>query len=401
MISSSLNELSHKGCARDGNRCWLESKQFQGFVHTFTITNSFFPWKFLSSSFSFHILSHFPFWKNVCAFAFFLDFLPAYFCSFCFLDLFLILVTFFHWSTGKVTVVFVTSWIIFSFLSFFPSFLSLVKGINSSLETIHFPDRAKTKKSVRENNLSVNCQVTVHSHQFFSYIFLSLCCLPFFPFQSTLFNLPILIFSKFFNRCSIDPYIFANFETEDGGKSVSAKFRAFKFPDTNYVLFVGTVNVCIKSCLPVNCGEGIFGYGKRRRRRGVDPRTSQLDGPTTLPQDPSKVFEAELSTFINVGYDSDLKSLPLQSKRDKLYQPVVTDTKVTYEIPSSHSSSSRNSKQYKNKQGKNNSTSLTTDPFIVSSIILFSFIVTVFVTESNLIRKYWIDFIIILILFMI
>ena len=53
------------------------------------------------------------------------------------------------------------------------------------------------------------------------------------------------------NGCSIDPYIFANFETEDQGKSLSAKFRAFKFPDTNYVLFVGTINICVKSCIPV------------------------------------------------------------------------------------------------------------------------------------------------------
>ena len=149
-----------------------------------------------------------------------------------------------------------------------------------------------------------------------------------------------------FYSCSIDPYIFANFESNDGGKSVSAKFRAFKFPDTNYVLFVGTVNVCIKSCLPVNCGEGIFGYGKRRRRNAP-----KYDGPQL--NDPSKVFEAELSTFINVGYDSDLKSLSLHSKRDNLYQPVVTDTKVTYEVPSPSLSSSsdrhRHSKQYKKK----------------------------------------------------
>ncbi|CAG2178058.1 unnamed protein product, partial [Oppiella nova] len=50
------------------------------------------------------------------------------------------------------------------------------------------------------------------------------------------------------NGCSIDPYIFGNFETLDGGDSLSAKFRAFKFPESNYVKFVGTVNVCINEC---------------------------------------------------------------------------------------------------------------------------------------------------------
>lgn len=98
------------------------------------------------------------------------------------------------------------------------------------------------------------------------------------------------------NGCSIDPYIFSNFETEDDGKSLSAKFRAFKFPDSNYVLFVGTVNVCLKSCLGVQCGEGQIGYG--RKRRSYDP----------LPTDPNKVFEAELTAVVRVGYNNQQKA---------------------------------------------------------------------------------------------
>jgi hypothetical protein len=103
------------------------------------------------------------------------------------------------------------------------------------------------------------------------------------------------------NGCSIDPYIFANFETQDEGKSLSAKFRAFKFPESNYVLFVGTVNVCLKSCLGVQCGEGQVGYG--RRKRSYDP----------LPFDPNKVFEAELTAFIRVG-DSERHKSSLSSQ---------------------------------------------------------------------------------------
>lgn len=45
--------------------------------------------------------------------------------------------------------------------------------------------------------------------------------------------------------CSIDPYIFGNFMSNDNSKSILAKFRAFRFPGSNYVLFVATVNVCI------------------------------------------------------------------------------------------------------------------------------------------------------------
>lgn len=62
------------------------------------------------------------------------------------------------------------------------------------------------------------------------------------------------------NACSIDTYIFGNFENNPEDQSLRAKFRAFKFPDSNYVRFVGTVNVCIKQCPKVDC------QGKRKRR---------------------------------------------------------------------------------------------------------------------------------------
>lgn len=191
-------------------------------------------------------------------------------------------------------------------------------------------------------------------------------------------------------RCSIDPYIFANFESEDAGKSISAKFRAFKFPDTNYVLFVGTVNVCIKSCLPVNCGEGIFGYGKRRRRQTSSVNYSASD---KLNADPRKVFEAELSTFINVGYDTDIKTLSnlASAKRDDLYQLDTTniDSKVTFEVPdklyqqspSLSASKSRNGKNFKSDSKNQSTNNLIVDPINVSIIVLISFAMTIFITE--------------------
>jgi len=45
----------------------------------------------------------------------------------------------------------------------------------------------------------------------------------------------------------VDSYLFENFVTKDGDV-LEAKFKAFKFPDTNYVLFRGTINVCLNSC---------------------------------------------------------------------------------------------------------------------------------------------------------
>lgn len=48
-------------------------------------------------------------------------------------------------------------------------------------------------------------------------------------------------------RCSVDPYLFENFNTVDGD-FLTAKFRAFKFPESTYVQFRGTVNVCLDKC---------------------------------------------------------------------------------------------------------------------------------------------------------
>lgn len=54
-----------------------------------------------------------------------------------------------------------------------------------------------------------------------------------------------------FNGCSVDPYLFDNFNTVDGDL-LSAKFRAFKFPESTYVQFRGTVNVCLDRCIGVS-----------------------------------------------------------------------------------------------------------------------------------------------------
>lgn len=52
-------------------------------------------------------------------------------------------------------------------------------------------------------------------------------------------------------RCSVDPYLFENFETTNG-HYLSAKFRAFKFPESSYVQFHGTVSVCVGKCRGVS-----------------------------------------------------------------------------------------------------------------------------------------------------
>ncbi|XP_063631551.1 uncharacterized protein LOC134802778 [Cydia splendana] len=91
-----------------------------------------------------------------------------------------------------------------------------------------------------------------------------------------------------FNGCSVDPYLFDNFITTDDGM-LSAKFRAFKFPDTSYVQFKGTVTVCLDKCQGVQCTNGVTGYGRRRR--------SIASGDNS-----NKVYEVSLTTFIKVDW---------------------------------------------------------------------------------------------------
>jgi len=93
---------------------------------------------------------------------------------------------------------------------------------------------------------------------------------------------PILV-----NGCSVDPYLFENFASVDGD-FLKAKFRAFKFPESNYVLFKGTVNVCLDTCKGVQCSNGQLGFGRRRR------------DISAISPDPNKVYEISTSTVIRL-----------------------------------------------------------------------------------------------------
>ncbi|XP_060536055.1 uncharacterized protein LOC132708006 [Cylas formicarius] len=95
-----------------------------------------------------------------------------------------------------------------------------------------------------------------------------------------------------YNGCSVDPYLFENFNTVDGDNLV-AKFRAFKFPESSYVQFKGTVNVCLDTCKGVECSDGSTGYGRRKR------------AISSLPPDPNKIFEITITSFIKVNYEDD------------------------------------------------------------------------------------------------
>lgn len=84
--------------------------------------------------------------------------------------------------------------------------------------------------------------------------------------------------------CTVDPYLFENFNTIDGD-ILSAKFKAFKFPDSSYVQFRATVNVCLDKCLGTQCSNNQVGYGRRKREISAA----------------NKVYEISLAMFLQVS----------------------------------------------------------------------------------------------------
>ncbi|XP_063614353.1 uncharacterized protein LOC134787506, partial [Penaeus indicus] len=118
-----------------------------------------------------------------------------------------------------------------------------------------------------------------------------------------------------FNGCSVDPILFDNFITTSGD-SVSAKFRAFKFPETSYVLFRGTVDVCLDKCQGIACSNGQLGYG--RRRRDIDSQSS----------DPNKIFELTMMAYLKVGdyfNETSGEDTPFKTLRESVEESLILE----------------------------------------------------------------------------
>jgi len=91
----------------------------------------------------------------------------------------------------------------------------------------------------------------------------------------------------------VDPYLFENFNTVDGD-TLTARFKAFKFPETNYVLFRGTIDVCLDKCSGVECSNDQIAYGRRRRSLGgssASSSSSSLDRK-------DRIFEVSMTTLV-------------------------------------------------------------------------------------------------------
>jgi len=119
------------------------------------------------------------------------------------------------------------------------------------------------------------------------------------------------------NGCSVDPYLFENFNTLDGDR-LTAKFKAFKFPETNFVLFRGTIDVCLDTCLGVECSNGQLGFG--RKRRDVTPETD-----SNWRKD--RVFEVSMTTVVKLDEQTNIKKdlLASSASSDMDTQPLLAN----------------------------------------------------------------------------
>jgi len=94
------------------------------------------------------------------------------------------------------------------------------------------------------------------------------------------------------NGCTIDPYLFENFLTDDGNL-IRAKFKAFKFPESNFVRFEGVVNVCLDTCPGVECSNGQIGFGRKKRNVPSEDVEAQ------------RIYEVSMSTIVKVAEEED------------------------------------------------------------------------------------------------
>lgn len=117
----------------------------------------------------------------------------------------------------------------------------------------------------------------------------------------------------FVSSCSVDPYLFENFRT-DNGDQLSAKFRAFKFPDSSYVQFKVVVNVCLDKCDGTECSNGQIGYGRRRR---------EIRGANT-----KNLYEIHMSTFIKVDYESDADKTTVRDTDESINKLKLANQKL-------------------------------------------------------------------------
>ena len=104
--------------------------------------------------------------------------------------------------------------------------------------------------------------------------------------------------------CPTDPIIFPGLQLLPNKRDLQGSFEAFKFSDTSIVRFQVNVQFCVEQCNPVQCGEGLESFG--RRRREADSTTgSPITTKVPEPYASRLVFDRNLGQEVISG-DSQL-----------------------------------------------------------------------------------------------
>lgn len=114
--------------------------------------------------------------------------------------------------------------------------------------------------------------------------------------------------------CPTDPIIFPGLEKVPGSEDLQGSFEAFKFSDTSVVKFQVNVAFCVGGCNPVNCGDGLVSYGRKKRESEA---VSYMVRRDTAVESSSLVYDVDL------GQEILISSTPLSKE---IY--VETGTKV-------------------------------------------------------------------------
>ncbi|CAK9252583.1 unnamed protein product [Sphagnum jensenii] len=85
------------------------------------------------------------------------------------------------------------------------------------------------------------------------------------------------------NQCPTDPSVFPALKLDfRDKKSLYSTFKAFRFPSTGVVNFEVQVRYCHDYCEPAKCGNGIFSYGRRRKRNILEDDSIEYINATQL-----------------------------------------------------------------------------------------------------------------------
>ena len=104
--------------------------------------------------------------------------------------------------------------------------------------------------------------------------------------------------------CPSDP-VFPGLQKDNETGALIGTFEAFKFSDTTVVNFEVNVQFCQEACNPVDCGDGVLSYGKRRKRQAG------------VLHEPDNVYRPKTERLIfdrNLGQEVLLYETPLRKQ---------------------------------------------------------------------------------------